>query len=90
MSYVCAKALRISGVDYAPGDAIPDGAIRPERVRALKTSGFIGELTEEVAPPADKKPEEKVVIEQVTIPGKGGRWQRNGGITCAFRSCESI
>ena len=33
MSYVCAKALRISGVDYAPGDAIPDGAIRPERVR---------------------------------------------------------
>ena len=68
MSYVCTKALRISGVDYAPGDAIPDGAIRPERVRALKTSGFIGELTEEVAPPADKKPEEKVVIEQVTIP----------------------
>ena len=64
MSYVCTKALRISGVDYAPGDAIPDGAIRPERVRALKTSGFIGELTEEVAPPADKKPEEKVVIEQ--------------------------
>ena len=63
MSYVCTKALRISGVDYAPGDAIPDGAIRPERVRALKTSGFIGELTEEVAPPADKKPEEKVVIE---------------------------
>ena len=50
MSYVCTKALRISGVDYAPGDAIPDGAIRPERVRALKTSGFIGELTEEVAP----------------------------------------
>ena len=71
MSYVCTKALRISGVDYAPGDAIPDGAIRPERVRALKTSGFIGELTEEVAPPADKKPEEKVVIEQVTIPVKG-------------------
>ena len=70
MSYVCTKALRISGVDYAPGDAIPDGAIRPERVRALKTSGFIGELTEEVAPPADKKPEEKVVIEQVTIPVK--------------------
>ena len=65
MSYVCTKALRISGVDYAPGDAIPDGAIRPERVRALKTSGFIGELTEEVAPPADKKPEEKVVIEPV-------------------------
>lgn len=70
MSYVCTKALRISGVDYAPGDAIPDGAIRPERVRALKTSGFIGELTEEVAPPADKKPEEKVVIEQVTVPVK--------------------
>lgn len=36
MSYVCTKALRISGVDYAPGDAIPDGAIRPERVRAIK------------------------------------------------------
>ena len=70
MSYVCAKALRISGVDYAPGDAIPDGAIRPERVRVLKTSGFIGELAEEVEPPADKKPEEKVVIEQVTIPVK--------------------
>lgn len=70
MSYVCAKALRISGVDYAPGDAIPDGAIHPERVRVLKTSGFIGELAEEVEPPADKKPEEKVVIEQVTIPVK--------------------
>ena len=86
MSYVCTKALRISGVDYAPGDAIPDGAIRPERVRALKTSGFIGELTEEVAPPADKKSGYRAG----NNPGKGRRWQRNGGITCAFRSCESI
>ena len=30
MSYVCTKALRISGVDYAPGDAIPDGAALKE------------------------------------------------------------
>lgn len=68
MSYVCAKALRISGVDYAPGDAIPDGAIRPERVRALKATGFIGELTEAIAPSADEK--EKEAIEQVNIPVK--------------------
>ena len=70
MSYVCAKALRVSGVDYAPGDAIPDGAIRPERVRALKSTGFIGELTETVAPKADEKQEKKAAIEQVTIPVK--------------------
>lgn len=69
MSYVCAKALRISGVDYAPGDAIPDGAIRPERVRALKSTGFIGELTEAVAPTAGEK-QEKAAIEQVNIPVK--------------------
>lgn len=68
MSYVCAKALRISGVDYAPGDAIPDGAIRPERVRALKVTGFIGELTEAIAPSADEN--EKEAIEQVNIPVK--------------------
>ena len=68
MSYVCAKALRISGVDYAPGDAIPDGAIRPERVRALKATGFIGELTEAIAPSADEN--EKEAIEQVNIPVK--------------------
>lgn len=69
MSYVCTKALRISGVDYAPGDAIPDGAIRPERVRALKLTGFIGELTEAVEQPADGK-QEKAAIEHVTIPVK--------------------
>lgn len=69
MSYVCTKALRISGVDYAPGDAIPDGAIRPERVRALKSTGFIGELTEAVAPTAGEK-QEKAAIEQVNIPVK--------------------
>lgn len=44
MSYVCTKALRISGVDYAPGDAIPDGAIRPERVRALKHPALLESL----------------------------------------------
>lgn len=70
MSYVCTKALRISGVDYAPGDTIPDGAIRPERVRALKSTGFIGELTETVAPPADGEQERKTAIEQITIPVK--------------------
>lgn len=70
MSYVCAKALRISGVDYAPGDAIPDGAIRPERVRALKATGFIGKFTETAALSTDGKQEEKATIEHVTIPVK--------------------
>lgn len=69
MSYVCAKALRISGVDYAPGDAIPDGAIRPERVRALKSTGFIGELAETAAPTAGGG-QGKEAIEQVNIPVK--------------------
>ena len=42
MSYVCAKALRISGVDYAPGDAIPDGAIRPEMSTGGKKKAATG------------------------------------------------
>lgn len=44
MNYVCVKALRLNGVDFKPGEIIPDGAVRSGRERALKSTGYISEV----------------------------------------------
>ena len=49
MSYICRKALSLGGVTYQPGDAIPDGAVLPSRVRSLTSCGYIVEQTDEPA-----------------------------------------
>lgn len=49
MSYICRKALFLSGVTYQPGEAIPDGAVLPSRVRSLASCGYIMEQTDEPA-----------------------------------------
>lgn len=45
MSFICSKALALGGVPYYPGDLIPDDAVLPGRVRTLKTSGYITDVT---------------------------------------------
>lgn len=49
MSYICAKALTLGGMPYYPGDLIPDDAVLPSRVRALKTSGYITDVAADSA-----------------------------------------
>lgn len=49
MSYICRKALFLGGVTYQPGEAIPDGAVLPSRVRSLTSCGYIMEQTDEPA-----------------------------------------
>ena len=41
--YVCLKPLKISGVEYEPGNHIPADEIPSSRVRALKQMGYIAE-----------------------------------------------
>lgn len=41
MSYVCKKVVRLNGQEYYPGEVIPENEVLPERVRALKWSGYI-------------------------------------------------
>lgn len=44
MGFICNKALTLGDVPYYPGDLIPDDAVLPSRVRALKTSGYITDV----------------------------------------------
>ena len=44
MQYLCAKQLTAGGVEYHPGEIIPDGVILPERSGKLIRSGYISEL----------------------------------------------
>lgn len=46
MSWVSNKVVFLGGVQYLPGDIIPDGAIISSRIRALKTAGYISEIDE--------------------------------------------
>lgn len=43
MPYFCAKQLTVGGVEYHPGEIIPDGAILPERSGKLLRNGYIME-----------------------------------------------
>lgn len=40
-SFICIKRLCLGGVSYQQGDAIPQGAILPSRVRTLIKQGYI-------------------------------------------------
>lgn len=46
MSWVSNKVVFLGGVEYLPGDIIPDGAVISSRIRALKTAGYISEIDE--------------------------------------------
>jgi hypothetical protein len=62
MGFVCKKTLMLSGSEYHPGDVIPDGTILDSRVRALKTSGHIVEVS------TDPKPEHESNDVTLTVP----------------------
>lgn len=64
MNYICAKAMRLNGVDYVPGDTIPENVFRSGRARTLKTFGYISEIGDG-EPVADKQPVSQ--LEEVTI-----------------------
>lgn len=46
MSYVCKKVVRLNGQEYYPGEVIPENEVLPERVRALKWSGYLVDTKE--------------------------------------------
>lgn len=46
MSFLCGKNLTLGGIEYRPGETIPDGIILESRVRTLKASGYIKEMDE--------------------------------------------
>lgn len=46
MSFLCGKNLTLGGVEYCPGEIIPDGIVLESRVRTLKTAGYIKEMDE--------------------------------------------
>lgn len=46
MDYICRKQLNLSGKEFFPGEIIPDGTIIGSRIRTLKSSGHISEITE--------------------------------------------
>lgn len=79
MSYLCRKGLNISGVDYKPGDIIPNGVILPNRVRTLTAVGMISEVAEENGTPVvNTQPVVSVPeLSTISIPVKGD----NGNIT---------
>ncbi len=45
MDYICRMQLSLGGTTFFPGDVIPGEKILGSRVRALKTSGYIAEVT---------------------------------------------
>lgn len=47
MRYLCTKQLTAGGVEYHPGEIIPDGIILPERSGKLLKSGYISEIDTE-------------------------------------------
>lgn len=55
MGFVCKQSIALSGVEYHPGDTIPDGIILGNRVRALKRSGHIVEVSEDCPEPAESE-----------------------------------
>lgn len=79
MSYLCRKGLTISGVEYLPGDIIPDGVILPNRVRTLTAVGMISEVGEnDGTPVVNKQPDVPVPgLSTIKVPVKGD----NGDIT---------
>lgn len=42
--YMCKKSTKLGGIQYHPGDTIPDEAVLPERVRTLTMFGKIVKL----------------------------------------------
>lgn len=62
MGFVCKKSLTLSGSEYHPGDVIPDGIILDSRVRALKTSGHIVEMSVQTEPESTGMEEAKITI----------------------------
>ena len=48
MSFLCGKNLTLGGIEYRPGETIPDGIVLESRVRTLKTAGYIKEIDEAV------------------------------------------
>jgi len=54
MDFICKKGLTLNGKRYAKGDTIPDGEVLESRIRALKSSGYIGDVDSKEAP-AEKK-----------------------------------
>lgn len=46
MSFLCSKNLTLGGIEYRPGEIIPDGIVLESRVRTLKTAGYIKEMDE--------------------------------------------
>lgn len=46
MSYICRKQLTLGGKEFLPGNIIPEEAVLGSRVRALKSSGHISDMTD--------------------------------------------
>lgn len=44
MQYLCEKKFTAGGVDYHPGETVPDGVILPERSSKLIKNGYISEI----------------------------------------------
>lgn len=44
MQYLCTKKFAAGGVDYHPGEPVPDGVILPERSGRLIKNGYISEI----------------------------------------------
>lgn len=53
MGFVCKQSITLSGNEYHPGDAIPDGVILGNRARTLKRSGHIVEVSADSPEPAE-------------------------------------
>ncbi|MCM1245502.1 MAG: hypothetical protein NC293_07655 [Roseburia sp.] len=44
MKYVCMKPISFAGIEYHPGDVIPDGIVLDSRAGKLKGSGYIADV----------------------------------------------
>lgn len=44
MKYVCLKPISFAGVEYHPGDMIPDGTVFDSRAGKLKSNGYITDI----------------------------------------------
>lgn len=67
MSYICRKGLNISGVQYKPGELIPDGVILTNRIRPLMAVGAISEVENTVIPAVGISQPDTAVSELSTV-----------------------
>lgn len=70
MNFCCSKPVQLGGTEYKPGDIIPAGTVLDSRVRALKSNGYISEITENDEVPAGKVQPVSPVVTDIEIPIK--------------------